>query len=223
MTQQAQAFERQIVKTVGLQYWLHLPPGYGDDPARRWPLIFFLHGMGERGSDLSLIKKHGIPRVAEETPELLSRFVAVSPQCPLGTYWTHELDALDALLDEALARYAVDPARVYLTGISMGGYGSWFLGMAHPERFAAMAPICGGGDPDAAYKLKHVPLWVFHGAKDRIVVPAESRRMVRALRACGADVTLTIYPEADHDSWTETYNNPELYEWFLQHELPAGR
>lgn len=218
MTQSAQMFERQVTKTVGLKYLLHLPPGY--EAVRRWPLILFLHGMGERGDNLELVKKHGLARVAEETPELLARFVALSPQCPLETYWTHELDALHALLDHALEQYVVDPKRIYLTGLSMGGFGTWFLGMSRPERFAAMAPICGGGEPYGAARLKDVPVWAFHGAKDRIVPPSESRRMVRALKAVGGNVRLTIYPEADHDSWTVTYNNPELYDWFLQHQLP---
>jgi predicted peptidase len=218
MSLQPQSFERQIVKTVSLNYWLFLPPGYDDDPARRWPLILFLHGMGERGDDLELVKKHGLARLAGEQPALLSPFVVIAPQCPLGTYWAHELDALNALLDEALENLRIDPDRVYLTGLSMGGFGSWFLAMARPERFAAVVPICGGGDPNAACALKDVPVWAFHGAKDRIVRPMESRRMVRALKACGGDVRLTIYPEADHDSWTETYANPELYEWFLQHK-----
>jgi predicted peptidase len=218
VTQQPQSFDRQITKTVHLQYLLHLPPGY--HKGRRWPLILFLHGMGERGDDLELVKLHGIPRVAEEKPELLARFIAISPQCPLGTYWTHQQEALYGLLDHALEQYDIDPNRIYLTGLSMGGFGAWFLGLSCPERFAAMVPICGGGEPYGAVLLKDVPIWVFHGAKDRIVPPAESRRMVRALRAVGGNVRLTIYPEADHDSWTDTYNNPGLYDWLLQHQLP---
>jgi predicted peptidase len=218
VTQKPLSFERQITKSVHLQYLLHLPPGY--NKRRRWPLILFLHGMGERGSELEAVKVHGIPRVAEEKPELLARFITISPQCPANTYWTHELDALNGLLDHALEQYSVDPTRIYLTGLSMGGFGTWFLGMSCPERFAAMVPICGGGEPYGAVLLKDVPIWVFHGAKDRIVRPAESRRMVRALKAAGGNVKLTIYPEAEHDSWTETYNNPELYDWFLQHQLP---
>ena len=216
--QQSLSFERSVTQRVGLGYLLHLPPGYKD--GKRWPLILFLHGMGERGDDLERVKVHGIARVAEEQPELLARFVAVSPQCPLNTYWTHQQHALNGLLDHVLEQYAVDPDRIYLTGLSMGGFGAWFLGMTSPQRFAAMAPICGGGEPYAASLLKDMPIWVFHGAKDRIVPPSESRRMVRALKAVGSSAKLTIYPEADHDSWTQTYNNPELYDWFLLHRLP---
>ncbi|HEX2908070.1 MAG TPA: prolyl oligopeptidase family serine peptidase [Phototrophicaceae bacterium] len=219
MSQQVQAFERKVTKTVGLKYLLHLPPDYEAQPKQRWPLILFLHGMGERGDDLEVVKKHGLARIAEEQPELLARFVVVSPQCPLDLTWPDELDALNALLDHCLQQYRIDRRRVYLTGLSMGGYGTWFLGMAHPERFAALAPICGGGVSARASTLKATPIWVFHGAKDRVVSPSESKRMVKALKACGNKVKLTLYPEADHDSWTETYNNPELYEWFLSHQL----
>ena len=133
---------------------------------------------------------------------------------------------LFALLDEATKKYNVDTSRVYLTGLSMGGYGAWSLGLTHPERFAAIAPICGGGDPIALLladpkkkaATKSLGVWAFHGAKDPVVKAEESQRMVEALKKFGCkDVELTVYPEAQHDSWTETYNNPKLYEWFLEH------
>jgi predicted peptidase len=218
MAQQAQLLEKKISKTVRLDYLLHLPSGYDADTKKRWPLILFLHGMGERGSDVNLVKKHGLAKILDEKPDF--PFVVLSPQCPLGTFWTHELDALNALLDEALKLYVVDKKRVYLTGLSMGGYGTWFLALSRPERFAAVAPICGGGDPDQACRLRDVPVWVFHGSKDTIVRPAESRLMVKALKNCGGNVRLTMYPGVGHDSWTQTYDNPELYTWFLQHRLP---
>jgi predicted peptidase len=113
----------------------------------------------------------------------------------------------------------VDVNRIYLTGLSMGGYGSWTLAAAHPERFAAMAPICGGGDPADAKKLKDIPTWVFHGAKDEVVPPKASEDMVEAIKTEGGDIRYTLYPEANHDSWSETYDNPELYTWFLSHSL----
>lgn len=212
--QQKCTFEAQITKTVRLEYLLALPEGYGSD--KKWPLILFLHGAGERGGDLELVKKHGIPRIVEQKEDF--PFIAVSPQCPRWSWWTAETEALDALLDEIVSRYAVDTDRVYLTGLSMGGYGTWHLATAYPERFAAIAPICGGGDPEKACVLKDIPVWVFHGAEDKTVPPEQSRRMVKALENCEADVRFTIYPEAGHDSWTETYNNPELYEWFLKHK-----
>jgi predicted peptidase len=217
--QQEHMFEAQITKTVRLNYLLFLPKGYGEDQQQKWPLILFLHGAGERGDDLELVKIHGIPKIAEQREDF--PFIAVSPQCSKFSWWTAELDALNALLDEVMKEYAVDTDRIYLTGLSMGGFGTWLLAMAYPERFAAIAPICGGGDPQKAFILKDVPTWVFHGAQDQTVPLERSEEMVNALKECGGDVRFTVYPEAGHDSWTETYDNPELYEWFLKHKRRA--
>ena len=208
-------FEAQITKTVRLNYLLFLPKGYDAKPKQKWPLILFLHGAGERGDDLDLVKKHGIAKIVDQREDF--PFVAVSPQCPGTSWWPSELESLNALLDEITAKYAVDTDRIYLTGLSMGGYGTWHLATAYPERFAAIAPICGGGDPKKACALKDLPVWAFHGAKDPVVSPEQSKAMVDALKDCGGDVQLTIYPEAAHDAWTETYDNPKLYEWFLKH------
>lgn len=217
--QQAHIFEAEIKKTVRLQYLLFLPEGYGNDPQQKWPLILFLHGAGERGDDINLVKKHGIPKVVEQRKDF--PFIAVSPQCPQDSWWSFQIEALSALLDDIVANYAVDTDRVYLTGLSMGGYGTWHLAAVYPDRFAAIAPICGGGlwflgFPEKASVLKDVPTWVFHGAKDEVVPLTESSKMVEALRACGGNVRFTIYPDAGHDAWTETYNNPEFYKWLLQ-------
>jgi len=221
MSQQASVYAGQVTKTVRLKYLLYLPKGYGKSKRGKWPLIMFLHGMGERGEDLDLIKKHGLPKILEQTEDF--EFIVVSPQCPSDTTWATETAALDALLSDVIATRAVDTRRVYLTGLSMGGYGTWHLALAYPERFAAIAPICGGAMPyvgvtDRIAALKHVPVWAFHGAKDQVVPLAESAVLVSALKKCGGDVRFTIYPEAEHDSWTETYDNPELYEWFLSHK-----
>jgi len=208
-------FEAQITRTVRLDYLLFLPKGYGTNPEQKWPLILFLHGAGERGDDLELVKKHGIPKIVEQREDF--PFIAVSPQCPKFSWWTVEIHALSALLDEVTAKYAVDTDRFYLTGLSMGGSGTWRLTIAYPERFAAIAPICGRGDPENVCALKGIPVWAFHGAKDTVVSSEDSERMVNALKECGGDARLTVYPEAGHDSWTQTYDNPELYEWFLKH------
>lgn len=211
--QSEQVFQKQITKTVELKYLLHLPTGYGDNQDRKWPLMLFLHGAGERGSDLNKVKVHGPPKLIEQGKDL--PFIVVSPQCPAGTWWTEQLDALTALLDDVQTRYAVDVNRVYLTGLSMGGFGSWALGCRYPNRFAAIVPICGGGEWFLAERLKNVPVWAFHGAKDSVVPLRQSQEMVDALKRAGGNVQLTVYPEANHDSWTETYNNPKLYEWLL--------
>jgi predicted peptidase len=221
--QQAHTFTKRITRTVRADYLLFLPKGYGQKATKKWPLILFLHGSGERGSDLWLVAKHGPPKIVADKPDF--PFIVVSPQCPAGQTWSDDL--LLALLDEITGKYAVDKTRVYLTGLSMGGYGTWSLGIAHPDRFAAIAPICGGGDPvkillaegKQAEALKTLPVWAFHGAKDPVVNVSESERMVAALRQFGdADVKLTIYPDAQHDCWTVTYDNPKLYEWFLAHQ-----
>jgi len=213
--QHGYTFEAQIVKRVRLNYLLFLPKDYGAESKRKWPLILFLHGAGERGDDLELVKKHGIPKIVEQRKDF--PFIAVSPQCPKFLWWTAEADTLNALLDNLVATYAVDTDHIYLTGLSMGGYGTWHLAMAYPKRFAAIAPICGGGAPEKAHVLKDVPTWVFHGAKDTVVSLEESEKMVKALKACGGNVQFTVYPDAGHDSWTETYDNSELYKWFLKH------
>jgi predicted peptidase len=214
-TQSPQSFNKQITRTLSAQYLLSLPKDYGLDPAKRWPLILFLHGSGESGADLEKVKVHGPPKLVAQGKEF--PFIIVSPQAPSPREgWNSEV--LIGLLDEVAQKYAVDADRVYLTGLSMGGFGTWNLATAYPDRFAAIAPICGGGEPRrAARRLKNVPVWVFHGAKDPTVPVKESQDMVDALKAAGAEVKFTVYPEAGHDSWTETYNNPELYEWFLQH------
>lgn len=219
MPQEARNFVRDYVRRARLDYLRYLPPEYGQDPEKKWPLILFLHGAGERGTDINLLYKHGIPRVTREQD---IPFVTISPQCPNEHWWSDFLPALDDLLDETLDTLAIDTDRVYLTGISMGGYGAWHLAVEYPDRFAAIAPICGGGPwmynvPGRLHEIRHMPIWVFHGAKDQVVSPKESEWMVELLKQCGANVRFTLYPEADHDSWTATYNNPELYEWFLQH------
>jgi predicted peptidase len=127
-----------------------------------------------------------------------------------------------ALLDDLLGRYAVDRDRIYLTGLSMGGYGTWYLGTEHANRFAAIAPICGGGYwfhgfPERVCRLRDTPVWAFHGAQDDVVPLGESETLVDTLRQCGGTVELTVYPDAGHDSWTATYANPALYQWFLAH------
>lgn len=213
--------ETQIVKTVRVRYLLYLPKGYcKGGPRKRWPLMLFLHGAGERGNNLRLVKKHGPPKRIEQGADL--PFIVVSPQCPKEQWWSE--DVLLTLLDEIVAGYAVDESRVYVTGLSMGGRGTWALVSACPERFAAAVPVCGWCEPFAAPRLKALPIWAFHGEKDPLVPVSKSRNMVQAIKAAGGrKVRMTIYPEAGHDSWTETYENPELYKWLLKHRRPAKK
>ena len=220
--QTPQRFQKSITRTVKYGYQLYLPDGYrktGD----RWPLMIFLHGVGERGTNVNKVTVHGPPKLAKAGKNL--PFVLVSPQCPDDRTWRDE-DLL-ALIDEVIARHNVDTNRVYLTGLSMGGYGTWSLGTKYPERFAAMAPVCGGGDQlpiliaskEKQAAMKSMGVWAFHGAKDNVVLLEESQRMTNALMRAGCkDVKLTVYPNAGHDSWTQAYNEPELWNWFLAHK-----
>lgn len=211
--QHPQQFEKQIVKKVSVKFLLYLPKNYGE-PGKRYPLLMFLHGSGERGNDVNALKVHSIPHIVETRDDF--PFVVVSPQCPEGERWDPE--TLNALLDEVIAQLAIDTARVYLTGLSMGGYGTWKLAAAHPERFAAIAPVCGGGSLEDTWRLREMPVWAFHGAMDDVVPPMESERMIESLQRLGNTKTkFTLYPDANHNSWDATYANPELYEWFLQH------
>ena len=216
--QHPQSLQKKIQTTVQLDYLLYLPETYKTSK-ETFPLLLFLHGAGERGKNLDNVKMHGPPMLAANGKSF--PFVIVSPQCPDGAWWTDaaQIDALNTLLDEVVARYRIDRDRIYVTGLSMGGYGTWQLALQFPSRFAAIAPVCGGGDPLLANRLEHLPVWVFHGEKDSVVPFKRSEEMVAALKKNGGDVRLTAYPNTDHNSWTETYNNPALYEWFLQHKL----
>jgi len=196
-----------------LGYLLYVPKDYSADKA--WPLVVFLHGAGERGSNLEQLKAHGLPKLIAQGQDF--EFIVVSPQCPTNKWWVGLDSHVIALIDETMDRYNVDKNRVYLTGLSMGGYGTWSITAGYPERFAAIAPICGGGQPYLARNLKDVPVWAFHGAKDNVVPLQQSQQMVDAVNAAGGNAKLTVYPEAWHDSWTQTYANPELFKWLLSH------
>jgi len=195
-----------------LKYLLYVPDAYNRTPTK-WPLVLFLHGAGERGDDLELVKKHGPPKLIAQGREFPA--IIVSPQCPKEAWWPDHVAALEALLDEIVARYRVDEDRIYVTGLSMGGFGTWALAFDQPQRFAALGVICGRGDPAKAALLEHVPIWVFHGAKDQTVPLKDSQDMVEALQAAGGSPKFTVYPDAGHDSWTRTYEGPAFWEWLF--------
>jgi predicted peptidase len=149
----------------------------------------------------------------------------VGPQCdPYGSQygtWVGQTREVNDLVDELLTKYRVDPDRVYLTGPSLGGFGAYAIASAYPERFAAVVPICGGSNPKEVARMKSVPTWAFHGAKDFIVPVKWGQSAIDALKAAGGNARITIYPEAGHDCWTETYNNPEIYTWLFSQKRAA--
>ena len=215
--QYSHSLEKEISLKLNIDYLLYIPEAYSTTD-KAWPLILFLHGAGERGDDLSKVLIHGPPKLIAKENRAFP-FIIVSPQCPENDFWTSkiQIETLNALLDEIVSKYRIDKRKIYVTGLSMGGYGTWSLATTYPDRFAAIAPICGRGNPEEAGKIAHLPIWVFHGAKDQTVPIKSSEDMVEALKKAGSDVKFTVYPEAGHDSWTVTYENPELYDWFLQH------
>lgn len=205
--QRAARLDTQV--KVEMDYQLYLPADYEKQDA--WPLVLFLHGSGERGSDLEKVKIHGPPKLVAAGKQF--PFILVSPQCPDDQTW--EPIKLLGLLDDLGRKYKVDADRVYVTGLSMGGSGAWRLAAYAPDRFAAIAPICGGGEGGANKRLAHLPVWFFQGALDEGGSLDRTMRLVIGLKKNGGTPKLTIYPEGGHDVWTETYNNPELYTWLL--------
>lgn len=200
-----------------MRYLLHLPAAYETRTA--WPLILFLHGGGERGTDLALLRREALPRLLDLVSDF--PFVVVSPQEEKRGQW--EPDSLAALLDEVARNYRVDRARVYATGLSSGAVATLELATRHPERLAAVAPISANRIPEEICRMKDVPAWIFHSAGDERIPFGRAQELARALRACGGEVELTIYSKTDHDAWTETYSSRALYDWFLRHRRPHGR
>ncbi len=194
-------------------YLVYLPTAYPESD-RKWPLVLVLHGSGESGSDLDRLAAHGLPGRACETD---MPFVVLAPQCPRKDDWTYrgQQRRLIELVDTVVSEYRIDPDRIYAIGYSMGGYAVWDLATAHPQRFAAVVPICGRGNPSRAATIKHLPIWVFHGERDEAISVAASREMVEALRKCGSAVRYTEYPNAGHDVWTRTFADPEFIEWLV--------
>ncbi len=198
-----------------LRYLVHLPDDYDADREKLWPLVLFLHGAGERGSDIDLAAVHGPPMLADAGREF--PFVLVTPQCAESSQWVAEVSTLSALLDEVVAAHRIDPARISVTGLSMGGFGTWSLAVRYPERFAAIAPICGGLWMQSAAPVRSLPVWAFHGDADDVVPISATEQIVTELQSLDADVRFTRYAGVGHDSWTETYANPEFYDWLLSH------
>lgn len=193
--------------------WIFPFVEYSVNTKEKLPLIIQLHGAGERGSgkeDLEKVEHNGFSKCLK-TAEY--NCIVVMPQCPKGTFWVAWVESILEFIKQLVGEYAVDEDRIYLTGLSMGGYGTWFTAMARPELFAAIAPVCGGGMAWNAEVLK-MPVWVFHGADDDIVSVMQSDEMVSSLKEENADVLYTRLDGVGHNVWENAYNR-ELLEWLL--------
>lgn len=219
----------------GQHYWVALPEGYSKEPNKAWPVIVFLHGRGEWGDDFSLVTKRGLAQYINEGNKLGA--IVIVPQSPQNQFW-HPL-FVNAVMEDAAKTYRFDPTRIYLTGLSMGGMGSWNMALAYPHRFAALAPIAGSFLNDAAadslgndlapaelllpilQRIKHLPTWVFHGDRDSLVPTELGQRSEALLKQAGGSTKITIYPMTDHDSWSQTYfENPDFYYWLFAQTNP---
>lgn len=211
-------FEDKTIDYKGapVKYQVCLPAGY--TPEKAMPLIVFLHGSGEQGDDGRKQSSVGIGPAIKANPAGWAPYIVLLPQKPKGRGWFGDYeDLILGQLEQTKKEYKIDAARIYLTGLSMGGFGSWQLAAKHPELWAAVAPICGGGNPADAPKIKDLPIWNFHGDKDTAVPIKKSDEMIEAVKAAGGMPKYTIYPGVGHNSWDKAYREEKLWEWFLQH------
>lgn len=201
----------------GMNMITRYPNGYdqGIENGKKYPLIVLLHGAGSRGTDVSVLRENRFFAITDKYEDF--PFISTALQCSANT-WFDVFETLQRFIKDCVAMPGVDPERVYLVGASMGGYATWQLAMTMPEYFAAIVPICGGGMYWNAARLRNVAIWAFHGAKDPTVLCEESQKMVDAAVRCGADARLTVYPENGHDAWSDTYSNPEVFEWLKEHK-----
>ncbi len=198
---------------TNMNYLIQLPRGYEEDTNHYWPMVFYLHGIGESGNNLKKVLRFGPPQLVAQGKDLPC--IVVSPQVPKGYFWFRESNMMLAILNEVTKNYRVDKHRVCITGNSMGAFGAIVLVAREPERFASLVPVCGGVDYLDSLRLRNVPIWAFHGEKDPIVPAEESRRLVRLVNEIGGKARLTIYPDLGHNCWDRAYNDPALWDWIL--------
>lgn len=200
------------------------------DEGKPYPLVLFLHGAGERGSDNKAQLKHGVNDILKGAAEIGEPVFLIAPQCPQERWWAEPspdrlgladagknrlLEAVLALVEETATKHPIDRKRIYVTGLSMGGFGTWWMLAESPETWAAAVPICGGGNTKDAVNFKDIPIRIFHGAADDVVLPKSSEMMAAALKEIGGKAELTIYPGVGHNSWTQTYRDAEVIKWLF--------
>jgi predicted peptidase len=192
-------------------YLLYLPDSFNNNTSHKWPLIIYLHGKSACGSNLTKVRRYGLPFFLDRDMKIQA--IVVAPQCPAGKNWVSD-NWFVSFLDELKSKFPIDENRIYLTGMSLGGFGTFSLAIKYPEIFAAVVPLCGGGQPSTACAMKDIPTWVFHGDKDELVPIARSTEMVNAIKKCGGKPKYSILKGQPHDIH-KTYGNAELYEWML--------
>jgi len=203
------------LKKVKYNYLLHVPEDYGKDPNKKWPVIFYLHGRHASGKNLESLERYGLPYYLQKGKKV--DFIVVSPQCPWNKNWSSE-DWFNPVYDEVAGKLQVDDSRIYLIGMSMGGFGTWALANRMPDRFAAISPMCGGADVKWAGNLSKTPTWVFHGTADNQIPISRSEVMVKALEKLKANVKFSRLANQGHDI-SKQFNNDELYSWLLKHTI----
>ncbi len=209
---QKQVYVQADDKRKRLNYLISFP---SDPPQKGLPLIVFLHGAGERGSDLTILRAHSIPKIFEKDSPVNA--ITLCPQIPdQDRVWSDYLSELKDLIDETAKTYEADLSRISLTGVSMGGFGVWDLAFRYPHTFSRLAPVCGGGMAWRVPALKHIPVRAFHGDRDDVVNPAYSSDMVDALTRCGGTASLTIFHNTGHDSWNKAYGETNLLSWLIE-------
>lgn len=201
------------VRGANRLYAVYVPREY--DPAKKWPLIVFLHGAGERGDDGLLQTEVGLPSAIRRYADWFPAVVVI-PQCPEGSWWDKAIEDIERSYELTREQYNIDSERIYLTGLSMGGYATWMYGAQHSDRWAAMLPICGGGNVEDAPALAKVPIWAYHGADDTTVKPEESRKMVEAVKRAGGNIQYTELEKTDHNSWDPAYRNKKVIRWLFK-------
>lgn len=209
------SFTSKIDNKTKVHSLVYLPEGY-QESEKKYPLLMFLHGSAEAGSDLEKVKRNGPPKLVEDGKSF--PYIIVSPQLSRKITQNWDPELVDEIYEKVKEEFRIDEKKFYLTGVSMGGAGTWNYALTHPEKLAAIAPICGWGNPSKACEMKDVPTWAFHGEEDRVINVKTTKGMIDALQACGAAPKLTLYPKVGHDAWTRAYADPELFAWLSSQE-----